>query len=143
MQSYKTSQVGGRASQVGGIACIFKVNKRSLEPMKLLIQMLPIQMMKRPLRSLCQKTPTTKPILIHKIGLDMMKKILRTRSEINIWLAYTKAKMLQKELLQDTMIQKELLQDIYSHLSVMHSSQKFQWVLSLQACSKIQNAIPY
>ena len=32
MQNYKTSQVGGRASQVGGIACIFKVNKRSLEP---------------------------------------------------------------------------------------------------------------
>ena len=32
MQSYKTSQVGGRASQVGGITCIFKVNKRNLEP---------------------------------------------------------------------------------------------------------------
>ena len=31
MQSYKTSQVGGRASQVGGIACIIKVNERSLE----------------------------------------------------------------------------------------------------------------
>ena len=28
MQSYKTSQVGGRASQVGGITCIFKVRKR-------------------------------------------------------------------------------------------------------------------
>ena len=25
MQSYKTSQVGGRASQVGGITCMFKV----------------------------------------------------------------------------------------------------------------------
>ena len=31
MQSYKTSQVGGRASQVGGIACIIKENERSLE----------------------------------------------------------------------------------------------------------------
>ena len=29
---HKTSQVGGKASQVGGIACIFKVNKRNLEP---------------------------------------------------------------------------------------------------------------
>ena len=27
MQSYKTNQVGGRASQVGGIACIFKETK--------------------------------------------------------------------------------------------------------------------
>ena len=27
-QSYKTNQVGGRASQVGGITCIFKVKKR-------------------------------------------------------------------------------------------------------------------
>ena len=34
------------------------------------------------------------------------------------------------------MLQKTLLQDIYSHLSVWHYSQKFQWVLSLQACSK-------
>ena len=32
MQNYKTSQVGGRASQVGGIACIIKVNERNLEP---------------------------------------------------------------------------------------------------------------
>ena len=39
MQSYKTSQVGGRASQVGGrasqlegIACIIKVNESNLEP---------------------------------------------------------------------------------------------------------------
>ena len=32
MQSYKTSQVGGRASQVGGITCIFKVKKRIIEP---------------------------------------------------------------------------------------------------------------
>ena len=32
MQSYKTGQVGGRASQVGGIACIIKENERSLEP---------------------------------------------------------------------------------------------------------------
>ena len=31
MQSYKTSQVGDRAGQVGGIACIIKVNERSLE----------------------------------------------------------------------------------------------------------------
>ena len=38
------------------------------------------------------------------------------------------------------MLQKKLLQDIYSHLSVWHYSQKFHWVLSLQACSKIQNA---
>ena len=28
MQNYKTSQVGGRASKVGGIACIFKVRKK-------------------------------------------------------------------------------------------------------------------
>ena len=34
------------------------------------------------------------------------------------------------------MLQKILLQDIYSHLSVWHYSQKFQWVLSFQACSK-------
>ena len=34
MQSYKTSQVGGRASQVGGIACIVKVNERNLEPLQ-------------------------------------------------------------------------------------------------------------
>ena len=32
MQSYKTSQVGGRASQVRGIACIFKVRKRIFQP---------------------------------------------------------------------------------------------------------------
>ena len=32
MQSYKTSQVGDRASQVGGIACIIKVNESNLEP---------------------------------------------------------------------------------------------------------------
>ena len=32
MQSYKTSQVGGRASQVRGIACIIKVNESNLEP---------------------------------------------------------------------------------------------------------------
>ena len=32
MQNYKTSQVGGRASQVRGIACIVKVNERNLEP---------------------------------------------------------------------------------------------------------------
>ena len=32
MQNYKTSQVGGRASQVGGITCIFKVKKRIIEP---------------------------------------------------------------------------------------------------------------
>ena len=32
MQSYKTSQVGDRASQVGGIAYIVKVNEKSLEP---------------------------------------------------------------------------------------------------------------
>ena len=50
-----------------------------LRMMKLLIQMLPIQMMKKPLRSLYQKTPTTKSILIHKIGLHMMKNILKTR----------------------------------------------------------------
>ena len=31
MQSYKTNQVGGRASQVGGIACIVKINERNLE----------------------------------------------------------------------------------------------------------------
>ena len=31
MQSYKTSQVGGRASQVGGIVCIIKVNESNLE----------------------------------------------------------------------------------------------------------------
>ena len=30
MQSYKTGQVGGRASQVGGIACIVKVNERGV-----------------------------------------------------------------------------------------------------------------
>ena len=74
----------------------------------------------------CQKIPTTKHILTHMIGLDMMKKMLRTRSEINLWLACIKAKMLQKELLQDIMLQKELLQDIYSHLSVLYCSQKFQ-----------------
>ena len=32
MQSYKTGQVGGRASQVGGITCIFTVKKRIIEP---------------------------------------------------------------------------------------------------------------
>ena len=32
MQSYKTSQVGGRASQVRGIAWIVKENERNLEP---------------------------------------------------------------------------------------------------------------
>ena len=32
MQSYKTGQVGGRASQVGGITCIFRVKKRIIEP---------------------------------------------------------------------------------------------------------------
>ena len=32
MQSYKTSQVGSRASQVGGIAWIVKENERNLEP---------------------------------------------------------------------------------------------------------------
>ena len=31
MQSYKTSQVGGRASQVGGLAQIVKENKRIIE----------------------------------------------------------------------------------------------------------------
>ena len=37
MQSYKTSQVGGKASQVGGIAFIFKVNKRNLEPSRMAV----------------------------------------------------------------------------------------------------------
>ena len=32
MQCYSTSQVGGRASQVGGIASIIKVNESNLEP---------------------------------------------------------------------------------------------------------------
>ena len=32
MQSYKTSQVGSRASQVGDIAWIVKENERNLEP---------------------------------------------------------------------------------------------------------------
>ena len=32
MQSYKTNQVGDRASQVGGIAWIVKENERNLEP---------------------------------------------------------------------------------------------------------------
>ena len=32
MQSYKTDQVGGRASQVGGITCMFKVKERIIEP---------------------------------------------------------------------------------------------------------------
>ena len=32
MQSYRTSQVGDKASQVGGIACIIKVNESNLEP---------------------------------------------------------------------------------------------------------------
>ena len=32
MQSYRTGQVGGRAGQVGGIACIIKVNESNLEP---------------------------------------------------------------------------------------------------------------
>ena len=32
MQCYRTSQVGGRASQVGGIASIIKVNESNLEP---------------------------------------------------------------------------------------------------------------
>ena len=32
MQNYKTSQVGGRASQVGGIAQIVKENERIIEP---------------------------------------------------------------------------------------------------------------
>ena len=31
MQSYRTSQVGGRASQVGVIASIIKVNENNLE----------------------------------------------------------------------------------------------------------------
>ena len=56
---------------------------------------LPIQMMKSPLRSLFQKILTTKPILTHKIGLDMMKKMLMTWSEIDSWLACTKDKMLK------------------------------------------------
>ena len=67
-----------------------------LRMMKLLIQMLPIQMMKSPPKSLFQKILTTKPILTHKIGLVIMKKMLRTWLEINVWLACTKAKMLQK-----------------------------------------------
>ena len=32
MQCYRTSQVGGRASQVGGITSIIKVNESNLEP---------------------------------------------------------------------------------------------------------------
>ena len=32
MQSYRTSQVGGKTSQVGGIANIIKVNESNLEP---------------------------------------------------------------------------------------------------------------
>ena len=32
MQIYRTSQVGGRASQVGGITCMFKVKERIIEP---------------------------------------------------------------------------------------------------------------
>ena len=32
MNSYKTSQVGGRASQVGVITCMFKVKERIIEP---------------------------------------------------------------------------------------------------------------
>ena len=32
MQNYKTSQVGGRASQVGGIAQIVKEHERIIEP---------------------------------------------------------------------------------------------------------------
>ena len=32
MKSYKTGQVGGRASQVGGITFIFRVKKRIIEP---------------------------------------------------------------------------------------------------------------
>ena len=32
MQCYRTGQVGGRASQVGGIATIIKVNESNLEP---------------------------------------------------------------------------------------------------------------
>ena len=31
MQCYRTNQVGGRASQVGGIATIIKVNESNLE----------------------------------------------------------------------------------------------------------------
>ena len=57
---------------------------------------LPIQMIKSPFRSLFQKILTTKPILTHMIGLDMTKKMLRTWSEINIWLACIRDKMLKK-----------------------------------------------
>ena len=32
MQCYRASQVGSRASQVGGIASIIKVNESNLEP---------------------------------------------------------------------------------------------------------------
>ena len=32
MQCYRTNQVGGRASQVGDIASIIKVNESNLEP---------------------------------------------------------------------------------------------------------------
>ena len=37
MQSYRTSQVGGRASQVEGIASIIKVNESNLEPSSMVV----------------------------------------------------------------------------------------------------------
>ena len=106
---------------------------------------LPIQMMKSPLRSLFQKILTTRPILTHKIGLDMMKKMLMTWPEIDslIWLACTKAKILQKIVLLKNWNCFKISQNWRnSHLSDMHFSLKFQWVLLLQDCFNIQNVIP-
>ena len=37
MQIYKTSQVGGKASQVGDIAWIVKENERNLEPSRMTV----------------------------------------------------------------------------------------------------------
>ena len=98
---------------------------------------LPIQMMKSPPRSLLQKILTTRSILTHKISLDMMKKMLKTWPKIDslICLACTKAKMLQKIVLQKiwncfkiSWIWRN------SHLSDMHFGQNLHWLLLLQDC---------
>ena len=106
---------------------------------------LPILMMKSPLRSLFQKILIARPILTHKIGLDMMKKMLMTWPEIDspIWLACTNAKMLQKiVLLKNWNCSKISRNWRNSYLSDMHYGLKFQWVLLLQDCFNIQNVIP-
>ena len=75
----------------------------------------------------------------------MMKKMLMTWPKIDslIWLACTKAKMLQKIVLLKIWNCFKISR-IWrnSHLSDMHFSQKLQWVLLLQDCFNIQNVIP-